>query len=158
MKQEQYFDIVNKTEYQLEQYYPIFKTVFNEIKTVLNIDDCLELALIIVDQPTIVDLNQQYRQKDYVADVLSFQLATDDDIDLLKITKVRTLGDIFICYEKAVQQTLEYQHSITRELAFLFTHGMLHILGYDHIEKKEEAIMFPLQEKILNNLKIYRAK
>lgn len=155
---EQYFDIVNQTEYQLNQYYPIFKSVFNEIKTVLNINDSLELSLIIVDQKTIVDLNKQYRKKDYVADVLSFPLETDNDIDLLNITGIRTLGDIFICYEKASQQASEYQHSLTRELALLFTHGMLHILGYDHVEKQDEDIMFPLQEKILNNLKIYRVK
>ena len=68
------------------------------------------------------------------------------------------MGDIFISYEKIMEQAKEYEHSILRELAFLVTHGMYHLLGYDHMNQEDEKIMFAKQEKILDILKIGRAK
>ena len=59
------------------------------------------------------------------------------------------LGDIYISVEKASEQAQEYGHSIKRELCFLFVHGLLHLLGYDHMNKEDEEVMFDLQEKIL---------
>lgn len=68
------------------------------------------------------------------------------------------MGDIFISYEKIIEQAKEYEHSILREFAFLVTHGMYHLLGYDHMNQEDEKIMFGKQEKILDILKIGRAK
>ena len=68
------------------------------------------------------------------------------------------MGDIFISYEKIIEQAKEYEHSILREFAFLVTHGMYHLLGYDHMNQEDEKIMFAKQEKILDILKIGRAK
>ena len=59
------------------------------------------------------------------------------------------LGDIYISVEKAVEQAKEYGHSVNRELSFLFVHGLLHLLGYDHMNEEDEKVMFDLQEKIL---------
>ena len=59
------------------------------------------------------------------------------------------LGDIYISVEKAIEQANEYGHSIKRELSFLFVHGLLHLLGYDHMTKEDEEVMFTLQEAIL---------
>ena len=59
------------------------------------------------------------------------------------------LGDIYISLDKASEQAKEYGHSMKRELCFLFVHGLLHLLGYDHMKKEDEEIMFPLQDKIL---------
>ena len=67
------------------------------------------------------------------------------------------LGDIYICDEVCVNQANEYGHSIRRELAFLFTHGLLHLFGYDHVNsKEEEEVMFKLQDEILNEVDIKR--
>ena len=66
------------------------------------------------------------------------------------------LGDIIISVDKVKEQANEYGHSMSREFAFLITHSMLHLFGYDHIEKEDAVIMEPLQEKILNELEIYR--
>ena len=66
------------------------------------------------------------------------------------------LGDIYISIDKAKEQAKEYGHSLKRELCFLMTHGFLHLLGYDHMEKEDEMIMFPLQEKILKEFGVNR--
>ena len=66
------------------------------------------------------------------------------------------LGDIYICLDKAYEQAITYGHSILREVCFLITHGLLHLLGYDHMEEDEEKIMFSLQEELLNEYGIKR--
>ena len=68
----------------------------------------------------------------------------------------RSLGDIFISYDHAVSQAEEYGHSLKREMCFLFTHGLLHLLGYDHMQEDEEKEMFALQKEILEKLNIGR--
>lgn len=103
-------------------------------------------SLIFVDAETIQNLNREYRQIDKVTDVISFAL--EDAGDFLE--DVRVLGDIYICIPKVLAQAQEYNHSIKRELSFLTVHGLLHLLGYDHMTKKEEEEMFALQELILN--------
>ncbi|AGM25180.1 rRNA maturation RNase YbeY [Spiroplasma chrysopicola] len=150
------FDITNETAIDLEKYLPDFEAIFAHVKTVLDITEPLELSLTFVNPTTQVELNQQYRNKDYVADVLTFPLEDDSTIDFGKILGIRVLGDIFICPQKAIEQAETYQHSLRRELAFLFTHGILHILGYDHIASADEEIMFGLQRKILDDLQITR--
>ena len=62
------------------------------------------------------------------------------------------LGDIFINIEAIVKQASEYGHSMRREVCFLFTHGLLHLLGYDHMEQEEERVMFALQDDILYDI------
>ena len=68
----------------------------------------------------------------------------------------RQLGDIFISLDKAKEQAESYGHSFKREFCFLFTHGLLHLLGYDHMQEEEAKKMFALQEKILNDQNITR--
>ncbi|AGM26220.1 metalloprotease [Spiroplasma syrphidicola EA-1] len=150
------FDITNETAIDLEKYLPDFEAIFAHVKTVLAITEPLELSLTFVNPATQVELNQQYRNKDYVADVLTFPLEDESPIDFGKVLGIRVLGDIFICPQKAIEQAEAYHHSLRRELAFLFTHGMLHILGYDHIEPADEEVMFGLQRKILDDLQITR--
>ena len=73
-----------------------------------------------------------------------------------KLSSVREIGDIIISYDKAQTQAEEYGHTLNREMCFLFTHGVLHLLGYDHINKSDEEEMFGLQKKILADMKIDR--
>ncbi|AHF61168.1 metalloprotease [Spiroplasma atrichopogonis] len=150
------FDINNETHFAIDNFNQDFINIFNKVKETLKIIEPLELTLNFVDEQTQVELNKKYCHKDYVADVLTFALEENEELDLFKLTGLRSLGDIFICYPKAVSQAAEYQHSLRRELAFLFTHGILHILGYDHQTKQEEEIMFNLQRIILNDLQILR--
>lgn len=103
-------------------------------------------SVIIIDNERIHEINKEYRGIDRPTDVISFALEEDEDYEV----KERLLGDIFISIDKVYEQAKEYNHSVKRELFFLVTHGFLHLLGYDHMKKEDEEIMFPLQEKILN--------
>lgn len=107
--------------------------------------------VILVDEKTIQDINRDYRKIDRVTDVISF--AFEDNDNKLYQNK-RILGEIYICIPRMKEQAKEYGHSETRELAFLAVHGLLHLLGYDHmLGKKEEEEMFGKQEMILNGFK-----
>ena len=67
-----------------------------------------------------------------------------------KFDDLRILGEIYICIPRMIEQAKEYGHSETRELAFLTVHGLLHLLGYDHMTKEDEELMFKVQEEVLN--------
>lgn len=100
----------------------------------------------IVDSKTIKVINKKYRNKDKVTDVISF--ANRDNKDLY----VPLLGEIYICLAQAKKQAAEYNHSLKRELCFLFTHGLLHLLGFDHMSHKDEIEMMSLSKKIMSKV------
>lgn len=99
-----------------------------------------EASLILVGLEEIQQINKEYRNKDYATDVISF--VDDEDPEYM--------GDIFICVPKVYEQALNYEHSNEREFAFLLCHGLLHLLGYDHMTEEDEKVMFSLQEEILD--------
>ena len=104
--------------------------------------------VIFVDKETIRKLNKDYRGIDRETDVISFAL--EDGEGNIPFEFGRLLGDIYICVSKMQEQAKEYGHSVTREMGFLTVHGLLHLLGYDHMTKEEEKIMFQKQEEILD--------
>ena len=110
-------------------------------------------SIIFVDNEEIHQMNKERRGVDRATDVISFALEdSPDDFD-----EFRILGDIFISIPKMQEQAKEYGHSEKRELSFLVVHGLLHLLGYDHMKsKKDEEIMFSLQDEILESLNILR--
>ena len=111
------------------------------------------LSVIFVDNAEIQSINKTYRNIDRVTDVISFALEDNHDISVGD----RILGDIYVCIDRMKEQALEYGHSEKRELAFLVCHGLLHLLGYDHVNsKEEEKVMFSLQDEILDSLDIRR--
>lgn len=110
-------------------------------------------SIIFIDNEEIHQINKERRGVDRATDVISFALEdSPDDFD-----EFRILGDIFISIPKMQEQAKEYGHSEKRELSFLVVHGLLHLLGYDHMKsKKDEEIMFSLQNEILASLNILR--
>ena len=90
---------------------------------------------------------------DRETDVISFAL---EDEKSFNRTDIRVLGDIYISIDKARSQALEYGHSFKRELYFLAVHGFLHLLGYDHMKKEDEDVMFKKQEEVLSRYGIER--
>ena len=126
----------------------------------MNVIEKIGLSVTLCNNSYIHDLNKTYRDKDMPTDVLSFAIEDGDDKELLeeimKMSDVREIGDVIISYEKANSQAEEYAHSLKREMCFLFTHGVLHLLGYDHMKKEDEEVMFGLQNKVLSDLKINR--
>ena len=110
-----------------------------------------EVDVSLVDEPTIQQINRDYRHIDKVTDVISFAFEDDEsEIGIIHDDEHdKLLGEIFICVPRALAQAKEIGNTDERELRFLFAHGMLHLLGYDHMRKEEEEIMFPLQERVL---------
>ncbi len=109
--------------------------------------------IIFVSNEEIHKINREYRKVDRVTDVISFALEDNKDI---VYKDFRLLGDIYIAIDVAYDQAEEYNHSREREVCFLATHGLLHLLGYDHMTEKDEKEMFSLQEELLNAFEITR--
>ena len=145
------FEIINETKEEIEELSKLKDVVDFALKHE-NIENSI-FNIIIVDEETIRELNKNYRGKDSVTDVISFAL--EDDDTFVK-TDFRVLGDIYICLPRAKSQALEYGHSFFREISFLAVHGLLHLLGYDHMNKEDEKVMFTLQELILSEYGIKR--
>ena len=105
-----------------------------------------------VDNKYIHKINKKYRGIDRPTDVISFAFVdAEGNYDkILSSPGVVVLGDIYISIDKAKEQAEEYGHSLHRELSFLFVHGLLHLLGYDHMKEEDEKIMFNLQDEILS--------
>ena len=110
--------------------------------------------LIIVDNKYIHELNKTYRGIDRETDVITFAL--EDEDSLVIPDDERILGDIYISIDKAKSQAEEYGHSLLRELSFLAVHGFYHLLGYDHMTKEDEEVMFKKQEEVLEEYGIRR--
>jgi probable rRNA maturation factor len=119
-----------------------------------------EVALTLVDNEVIHVLNREYRGIDRPTDVLSFamrELGEDEPVIQLDQDEMsELLGDIIISIPQAVEQAKEYGHSFERELGFLFVHGFLHLIGYDHQDEEAERIMFSKQEQILQAAGVHR--
>ena len=127
-----------------------------------------EVNLTLVDKDRIHEINREMRQIDRPTDVLSFPMIKyaepadfngvehqfDDCVN--PDTEEVLLGDIVICVESVYEQAEEYGHSVKREYAFLITHSMLHLMGYDHMVPEEAEVMEEHQRRILDVLKIKR--
>lgn len=121
-----------------------------------DISDDAEVSVTLVDNARIRELNREFREIDKETDVLSFPMGDEDGFDVDPGTNAILLGDIVISVEKAKAQSEEYGHSFKREMAFLLTHSLFHLLGYDHMTPEEEKEMFAKQEKVLQRLDITR--
>lgn len=145
------FEIINNTDCEIEKFDIIYKYVQFLVKN-RQIDSAI-FNIIFVSSEEIHMINKEYRNVDRVTDVISFALEdTPDNFD----SEYRLLGDIYICLDKVYEQAKIYNHSNLREMCFLITHGLLHLLGYDHMEEDEEKVMFLLQEELLNEYGIKR--
>lgn len=145
-------EIFNETDENLEKELEELKTLLINVSKDEGLDNIL-FNVIIIDNDRIRKINKEYRNIDRETDVISFALEDDKTFNL---EEIRVLGDIYISIEKARSQAEEYGHSFKRELSFLAIHGFLHLLGYDHMEKEEEEIMFKKQEEVLSRYEIIR--
>lgn len=122
-----------------------------------------EISIMLVDDDKIREINREYRHIDRATDVLSFPMVDMAEGQVISDTgdfdmdeNLLLLGDIVISMEMAEKQAEEYGHSFERELAFLVTHGVFHLLGYDHEGENEGGIMFEKQEKVLGQMGLER--
>ena len=144
------YSITNEYGYELD-----YSFLYDTIERTLKHEKVKNstFSIVFVDNEKIQEINKNYRKIDKITDVISFAF---EDNERIVYNSVRFLGEIYICIPRMIEQAKEYGHSETRELAFLTVHGLLHLLGYDHMEKEDEKIMFEKQEVILNGYGIKR--
>lgn len=145
------FEVINDTHSEVLELDKLREYITYVVRE-LKLEKC-EFNIIIVDNKRIHEINKEYRGIDRETDVISFAL--EDNMDV-QYTDFRLLGDIYISIDKCYMQASEYGHSREREICFLATHGILHLLGYDHMEPDDEKEMFDLQNKLLDGYNIKR--
>lgn len=125
----------------------------------------IDLSVSVVNYEEIQSINAEFRNIDKVTDVLSFpQFADseellDDLMDLGSAMESRDenimgtlVGDVVLCYDRAVEQAEEYGTGIKRELIYLFVHSIFHLFGYDHMTDEDKAVMRPKEEAVMEVL------
>lgn len=111
-----------------------------------NLSENFEISISFVEEEEIKELNADYRGIDSITDVLSFPLIEDPT------REEGLLGDIVICYKRAIEQSIEYGHSSKREIIYLVVHSMFHLLGYDHMNDDDKKMMRSKEKSVLNKL------
>lgn len=134
-------------------YLPTEKLFYNWVEKTLEltqfkVDEPPQLTIRIVDEEEGLELNQRWRHKNYATNVLSFPFEAPPEVD------IPLLGDIVICAPVVLKEALEQHKQLTNHFAHLTIHGVLHLLGYDHIEESEAEEMEALEIKILDALNI----
>ena len=121
---------------------PIINSVAKKEKKISGI-----LEVTVVSKPTIKKLNKKFRGKNSITDVLSFSMVEG------KVSIGPVLGEIYICYEQIIKQAKEFGVTSREEFNRMLVHGLLHLVGYDHVKDLDANKMFALQEKILSQVK-----
>jgi probable rRNA maturation factor len=133
------------------------KEITERILTTQDIDNDVEIGLVIASQQKVHQLNKAYRGKDKPTDVLSFTMLAESSSE----TKVafihppdglKHLGEVILSYPQATIQAEEHLHSIKKEVAILIIHGILHLIGYDHIESEPALQMTTREMAILKTI------
>lgn len=137
------FEILNETNEEINEIESVRKVLESVVRKE-KLEDAI-FNIILVDNIYIHRLNKEYRGIDRPTDVISFALEDEKEME----SPIRVLGDIYISIDKIKEQSEAYGHSYLREFAFLSVHGLLHLLGYDHMTKEDEEKMFSYQEEIL---------
>ena len=147
---------------------PALAALARHVLDELRIHPLAELSVLLVDSPTIADLHQRWMGEEGPTDVLAFPMDElrppppgSDRTDRAGSTgdagPDTVLGDVVLCPEVATEQAREAQRPVTDEMEMLCTHGILHLLGFDHAEPREHATMFGLQDQLLDSWRAGRA-
>ncbi len=150
----------NRMDPSFSSYQEEYRLIMEEAFSLLSIKENYEVDVSLVDEETIHQINRDYRNVDRVTDVISFAFNDDKSAEglILDPEIPHMLGEIFICVPRALAQAKEIGNTPEREMCFLFCHGLLHLLGYDHMKEEDAKIMFPLQDKILDAVKERKAQ
>lgn len=140
-------EVCNETTYELDE--KEFADLARFVLDKMHVNPKAELSILFIDEPSIEKLHIQWLGLEGPTDVMSFPMdelrpGTEENLSPEGI-----LGDIVVCPTVAARQALNAGHSAIEEMLLLTTHGILHLLGYDHAEKEEEKVMFALQRKLL---------
>lgn len=136
---------------------PAIEQLVAHVLTGENVQPPVEVSLWITNEDELHSLNRTYRNVDSSTDVLSFGAADDETTAFVQAPdQPRYLGDLAISFPHVIRQAEEYGHSRQRELSYLVTHGLLHLLGYDHMQPDEAQVMRGREEALLGALGITR--
>lgn len=141
--------LINRTNQPVERYRNHFERIAENAEKRLHLPSSCTISVTFVRSVTIHRINRDYRGIDRPTDVISFA-ARDYSFDNELEEEQEDLGDLFINIDYARRQAVRYGHSEEREICFLFTHGLLHCCGYDHMKPEDEKVMFALQDEILD--------
>lgn len=134
-----------------DDFQDIFNSVVKKTMKKLKKQNEYDMSVSFVDDKTIRTINRDYRNIDKITDVISFAMLDNEDLVVHDNSNL-DLGDIFISVDTAKKQAKDLDQSLNREIMFLFIHGLLHLLGYDHKDIESEKTMFKLQKEILNEV------
>lgn len=153
------------TRDSLEKYNSFLKNYKKKIKSIVKIALQKENILFgsfyigigIVSKESIKITNKESRNIDKVTDVLSFPMYEEKELESFKIknegkNQQRAIGDIVICLEKVEEQAIEYETGFEREMLYMITHGMCHLIGYDHEKAEDKIVMRETEEYILKKI------
>jgi probable rRNA maturation factor len=145
-------DMIDETDLLTEEQLEMVETLLQHAAEAERVAQDAELSVTFVDNEKIKEINRVYRSKDQVTDVISFAMEEqgEGEVSIVGVDMPPVLGDIIISVPRASEQAEEYGHSFTRELGFLAVHGLLHLLGYDHMTEEDEKKMFGKQKEILD--------
>lgn len=143
-------EIENGNSFKFEEEY---KQILENLRAYFKIEKVVSVDVTIVDNKKIQKLNKKYRDKDYATDVLSFGF---DEKELYQDLPILPLGELVISHEKVKAQATEFNHSIRREYCYLFAHGLIHLMGYDHEKEDERIAMNKMVDAIFDPLHITR--
>lgn len=130
-----------------------FKQILENLAVYFDIKKQIILDVSIVNNKKIQKLNKEHRGKNYPTDILSFDFGDSSLYDSLPFLPI---GELVISHEKVEQQAIEFNHSLRREYCYLFAHGLVHLMGYDHEEENERIKMNKIVDKIFDPLGIKR--
>ena len=141
--------VYNRTNQDMSFILSLYEAIAESASKKLRLKKSNTVSVTFVRSRSIHIINRDYRGIDRPTDVITFA-AGDERSGFETPEELLDLGDIFINIEYAAKQAKQYGHSYERELGFLFTHGLLHCLGYDHMTEADEKRMFSMQDRILD--------
>lgn len=144
----------------------IFDKIFAKTAEHLKIKGDVKVNVWFLSKKEMKKLNNKHRNINQPTDVLSFPFVEYEEVGVVDFKKYVSeidlqdgnllLGEVFICTDIAKKQAKQFGHGINREFCFLFTHGLLHILGFDHEDIWDKKIMEDMQKKILTECEVPR--
>ena len=149
--------ISNLTHQSIEEFKSSYSKLLKKTLETVGFNSNVVLSVTFVSIKKIREINRDYRNIDRPTDVISFAYL-DDKSEIVNVDDNNCfptdIGELYICYKVAEKNAKKYGNSLSRELNFLFVHGLLHLLGYDHMTKEDEEVMFGLQDDILPSKEI----
>lgn len=148
--------IENHIKEEIEYIENITLNILNKALEIENIHGDFELSLSFVSKETIKNLNSEYRDKDSVTDVLSFPMIEFKNRKIQNEDTEEFLGDVVISFDRVIEQSLDYGHSIEREVIYLICHSIFHLFGYDHLSIEDKEIMRAKEKELMSKIRVYK--